>query len=52
MLTAGFRAVASLNPYWELHGRTFEDPDGYRVVIQRAAWVNRVVSTPPSGATP
>jgi hypothetical protein len=36
MLAAGFRHVASFNPYWELRGRTFEDPDGYRTVLQRA----------------
>ena len=23
------------DPYWDRCGRTFEDPDGYRVVIQR-----------------
>ena len=33
MLRAGFRRVESANPYWELHGRTFEDLDGYRVVL-------------------
>ena len=35
---AGFRAVPAFNPYWDRSGRTFEDPDGYRVVIQRADW--------------
>jgi len=25
-------------PYWDAHGRTFEDLDGYRVVLQNAAW--------------
>ncbi|WP_410056160.1 VOC family protein [Pseudomonas aeruginosa] len=35
---AGFRAVAAFNPYRDRSGRTFEDPDGYRVVIQRADW--------------
>ena len=40
MLTAGFRQVASLNPYWDRHGRTFEDPDGYRTVLQNGAWRN------------
>lgn len=40
MLAAGFRAVASFNPYWERRGRTFEDPDGYRIVLQNAAWQN------------
>ena len=35
---AGFVPVPAHNPYWDQHGRTFEDPDGYRVVLQRAAW--------------
>ena len=38
MSNAGFIIVPSLNPYWEVHGRTFADPDGYRVVIQNAIW--------------
>jgi hypothetical protein len=38
MLVAGFRQVASFNPYWETRGRTFEDRDGYRVVLQQAEW--------------
>jgi hypothetical protein len=38
MLAAGFQCVAALNPYWSRHGRTFEDPDGYRTVLQNAAW--------------
>jgi catechol 2,3-dioxygenase-like lactoylglutathione lyase family enzyme len=38
METAGYQSVSSLNPYWDRHGRTFEDPDGYRVVLQNAAW--------------
>ena len=38
MLAAGFRAVTSSNPYWDRKGRTFEDVDGYRVVLQNAAW--------------
>ena len=38
MEKAGFVPVASFNPYWDLSGRTFEDVDGYRVVIQRARW--------------
>lgn len=38
MHTAGFQPVASLNPYWDVRGITFEDPDGYRVVLQNAAW--------------
>jgi catechol 2,3-dioxygenase-like lactoylglutathione lyase family enzyme len=35
---AGFEPVASFNPYWETHGRTFRDADGYRFVLQNAAW--------------
>jgi catechol 2,3-dioxygenase-like lactoylglutathione lyase family enzyme len=38
MRTAGFDPVPSFNPYWDENGVTFEDPDGYRVVIQRSAW--------------
>ena len=33
----GYRAVPSANPYWDRNGVTFEDPDGYRVVLQHAA---------------
>ena len=38
MIAAGYEPVASLNPYWDRTGRTFEDPDGYRVVLQNAVW--------------
>ena len=38
MISAGFREVPSYNPYWDARGRTFEDIDGYRVVLQNAAW--------------
>ena len=38
MVAAGFKQVASFNPYWETHGRTYEDADGYRTVLQRAEW--------------
>jgi catechol 2,3-dioxygenase-like lactoylglutathione lyase family enzyme len=34
----GARPVASHNPYWDRTGLTFEDPDGFRVVLQNAAW--------------
>lgn len=37
MTAAGYDPVPSFNPYWDLAGRTFEDPDGYRVVLQNAA---------------
>ena len=38
MRDAGFAPVPSFNPYWDRQGLTFEDPDGYRVVLQNAAW--------------
>jgi catechol 2,3-dioxygenase-like lactoylglutathione lyase family enzyme len=38
MEAAGYASVPSFNPYWERDGRTFEDPDGYRVVLQNASW--------------
>lgn len=38
VLRAGFRLVQSVNPFWDRHGRTFEDIDGYRVVIQNSDW--------------
>lgn len=44
MEKAGFQSVKSFNPYWDAVGKTFEDPDGYRVVFQRAAWDNADVA--------
>ena len=38
MQAHGFSPVPSYNPYWDTLGKTFEDPDGYRVVLQNAAW--------------
>ena len=38
MRRSGYEPVASFNPYWDRHGLTFEDPDGYRVVLQNANW--------------
>ena len=38
MRAAGFVAVSSFNPYWDRAGVTFEDPDGYRIVLQNEAW--------------
>lgn len=34
----GHQPVKSFNPYWDKKGKTFEDPDGYRVVLQHASW--------------
>ena len=34
----GYRAIKAFNPYWDKQGKTFEDPDGYRVVLQNTRW--------------
>lgn len=38
MISAGFVKVKSFNPYWDQNGSTFEDTDGYRVVIVDGEW--------------
>lgn len=38
MRAAGFEPVAAFNAYWDQRGATFEDPDGYRIVLQNDAW--------------
>lgn len=38
MVRHTYEPVKSYNPYWDQRGRTFEDPDGYRVVLQNAGW--------------
>jgi catechol 2,3-dioxygenase-like lactoylglutathione lyase family enzyme len=30
--------IAPANPYWAEHGMTFEDPDGFRVVLVPERW--------------
>ena len=44
MLDAGFLRVPSFNPYWDVRGATFEDPDGYRVVLQQETWRGDIFS--------
>ena len=39
MELAGFICVQSYNSYWASVGKTYEDLDGYRVVLQNAEWV-------------
>jgi hypothetical protein len=39
MADAGFSPVASFNPYWNERGLIYEDPDGYRVVLQNDGWI-------------
>jgi len=34
----GRAPVAPANPYWAEHGMTFEDPDGFRVVLVPERW--------------
>src|SRR4051812_10886422 len=34
----GHKPVKSFNPYWDKKGKTFADPDGYRVVLQNTDW--------------
>lgn len=38
MVKQGYKPVKSYNPYWDMRGKTFEDPDGYRVVLECASW--------------
>lgn len=38
MMRLGYEPVESYNPYWDVQGKTFEDIDGYRVVLQGTAW--------------
>jgi catechol 2,3-dioxygenase-like lactoylglutathione lyase family enzyme len=38
MESAGYQAVKAFNPFWDRNGKTFEDPDGYRVVLQNGCW--------------
>jgi len=38
MLLAGFIEVKSYNDYWDVAGKTCEDVDGYRVVMQNRSW--------------
>lgn len=35
----GADPVAPANPYWAAHALTFEDPDGFRVVLVREPWL-------------
>jgi catechol 2,3-dioxygenase-like lactoylglutathione lyase family enzyme len=34
----GAEPVPAANPYWDRCGLTFEDPDGFRVVLAASAW--------------
>ena len=41
MVEAGFVEVPPFNPYWRARGRTFQDRDGYKVVLEQSAWCSR-----------
>jgi catechol 2,3-dioxygenase-like lactoylglutathione lyase family enzyme len=34
----GYEPVKSYNPWWDDGGRTFEDADGYRIVLHNKRW--------------
>jgi hypothetical protein len=34
----GYEAVKSVNPYWDTHGITFEDFEGWRIVLCWLDW--------------
>lgn len=38
MQSHGFQPVKSSNPYWDREGVTFEDPDGFRLVLHGSLW--------------
>ena len=38
MINAGFIEVEPYNDYWSVSGKTYEDIDGYRVVLQNREW--------------
>jgi catechol 2,3-dioxygenase-like lactoylglutathione lyase family enzyme len=35
---SGYCAVPAFNPYWDRGGVTYEDPDGYRIVLYNSGW--------------
>jgi catechol 2,3-dioxygenase-like lactoylglutathione lyase family enzyme len=37
----GIDPVEPANPYWAEHGVTFQDPDGFRVVLVPGSWHER-----------
>ncbi|WP_440870623.1 hypothetical protein [Vannielia litorea] len=44
MEAADHAPVEAFTPYWDRQGRPYEDADGYRVVLQNAAWDNQPAS--------
>lgn len=39
LLEFGFIIVNPFNPYWDKVGKTFQDHDGYRIVLQNSKWI-------------
>lgn len=37
-VSSGFIHMPSYNPYWDMLGKTYQDIDGYRVVLQHSEW--------------
>ena len=37
----GIKEVKPRNPYWKAHGKTFLDPDGFRIVISKLSFQRR-----------
>ena len=37
-LAAGFTAAAAGNPYWEENGASFDDAEGFRLILARQQW--------------
>lgn len=46
-LAGGWQEVQPHNGYWARRGRTFQDRDGYLVVLQNTAWPPDWETTPP-----
>jgi hypothetical protein len=42
----GVDPVPPANPYWAEHGMTFQDPDGFRVVLVPERWEPSLVRGP------
>jgi len=43
----GYESVKSYNPDWDNNGVTFEDPDGYRIILQNSSWEDRSLNLEP-----
>ncbi len=43
LIAQGHHPVEPDNPYWAVHGTTFADPDGWRIVIQRTRGITSLV---------